>query len=334
MTPIWAVAPGIQVLMPPESFSVFTRYAGALDLELPEEVHRAGAQELVADQQVDVEPAAQQRVARDPAADVQRPDDVELRDLEGGAAAEVEGVDPGRVGVVKEVQAQQAALRVVDVAAEIVAADAGVLGAEVQTAEGVEAPGAQLAAVADLDAERGDDAPLRREGRRRPLRGRQVREARGRAHAEQQVAGAVDRAQVLLAVGAQHVLARDGVADRLVAEQRVHQPLRELGELVQLRVIDLLLAFGSRVAAEHRPAALELVELDDQALLAALVDGGEARLVRHLVLEHAAQVQRRIDLVRVGGRPHLPRRGRRGWRRRRSAPGAGRLPCVCGVGPP
>ena len=173
--------------------------------------------------------------------------------------------------------------------------DAGVLRTEVQPAERVEAPGAQLAPVADLDADRGEQAPLGLHLRRLALGGVEAGDARRRPHAEDQVTGAVDRAQVHLAVGAQHVLARDGVADGTVAQQREHHPLRELGEFVQLGVIDLLLALRPRVAAEHRPAALELIELDDQALLAALVDGGEPGLVRHLVLQHPAQVQRRVE---------------------------------------
>ncbi len=207
---------------------------------------------------------------------------------------------PGASDVVQEVKAGQAALGVVDVAAQVVAVDAGVLGAEVQAGEGVQTPGAQLAAVADLDADGRDEAPFGLGRVACPVLGRQLREAYRRPHPEQEVAGAVDRAQVLLAVGAQHVLARDGVRDRLVAQQRERDPLRELRELVQLGVVDLLLALGSRVAGEHRPAALERVQLDGDALLAAIVDGGEARLVRHFVLEHAPQVLRRIDLVRVG----------------------------------
>ncbi|MEZ4436171.1 MAG: hypothetical protein R3F65_27555 [bacterium] len=150
-------------------------------------------------------------------------------------------------------QAEGAGAGEVDVAAFGVAAGRLRADAEGAAHEGVEAPCLVLAAVAEVEVERGDEA-AGLFGAAVALHGGELAVAEAGAEAEDEVAFAVDGAQVGLGVGAEHVLASDDVADGLVAEERAGEALGEGDELVELDVIDLLFAGVAAVAGEDGPA--------------------------------------------------------------------------------
>ncbi len=233
-------------------------------------------------------------------------------------AAKIERVDSGRVEVAQEVQPRRQAERVVDVTAQIVVVNPRLLGAEIDAPESVEAPGVQLAPIAGFDADRRQQPQLVGGRQRLPRAvGNRARRTSvpmpkmkwpcSRRCADRARCRSAARSRVMVWPTVR--LRSSANASRCASSPNSSSSARS--------------TFSSRspVVAEHRPAALQLIELDDQALLATLGHGDEAVLVRHLVLQHPFEIERRIDLVRRrrgdAGRRITVGRRRQGRRRRR-----------------